>query len=235
MVDFLRDRIATYKLPEFLQIMENLPRTPTGKVQKGPPQGHRSGTARRRDRLANRDIGTSGKGRRLMRLIDMHSHWKTRRGYVFQTEAELAFQQHTFRSEPEYATEEEMAEDFRRAGVETILDFGFTKYIPVAEARELHDYGFDTQRRFSDVILGNWLHFQPEIGHRGAGRIQALSGGRLRICRPCGFGLRRRSRQRPGLSAVLRCLHRGQCSGAHFRRNDRARRRPAGRQRDRAG
>ena len=99
-----------------------------------------------------------------MRLIDMHSHWKTRRGYVFQTEAELAFQQHTFRSEPEYATEEEMAEDFRRAGVETILDFGFTKYIPVAEARELHDYGFDTQRRFSDVILGNWLHFQPEIG-----------------------------------------------------------------------
>ena len=36
MVDFLRDRIATYKLPEFLQILENLPRTPTGKVQKGP-------------------------------------------------------------------------------------------------------------------------------------------------------------------------------------------------------
>ena len=36
MVDFLRDRIATYKLPEFLHILENLPRTPTGKVQKGP-------------------------------------------------------------------------------------------------------------------------------------------------------------------------------------------------------
>lgn len=36
MVDFLRDKIATYKLPEFLQLLADLPRTPTGKVQKGP-------------------------------------------------------------------------------------------------------------------------------------------------------------------------------------------------------
>jgi len=33
---FLRDKIATYKLPEFLQLLDALPRTPTGKVQKGP-------------------------------------------------------------------------------------------------------------------------------------------------------------------------------------------------------
>ena len=66
-----------------------------------------------------------------MRFIDMHSHWKTRRGYVFQTEEELARQRHTWRSTPEYATEEEMAEDFRRAGVQVILDFGFTKFVPV--------------------------------------------------------------------------------------------------------
>jgi acyl-CoA synthetase (AMP-forming)/AMP-acid ligase II len=33
---FLRDKIATYKLPEFLQLLDTLPRTPTGKVQKGP-------------------------------------------------------------------------------------------------------------------------------------------------------------------------------------------------------
>jgi len=37
-VDFLRDKIATYKLPEFLQVLDELPRTPTGKVQKGPLQ-----------------------------------------------------------------------------------------------------------------------------------------------------------------------------------------------------
>jgi acyl-CoA synthetase (AMP-forming)/AMP-acid ligase II len=36
MVQFLRDKIATYKLPEFLEILSELPRTPTGKVQKGP-------------------------------------------------------------------------------------------------------------------------------------------------------------------------------------------------------
>jgi acyl-CoA synthetase (AMP-forming)/AMP-acid ligase II len=36
MVGFLRDKIATYKLPEFLEIVAELPRTPTGKVQKGP-------------------------------------------------------------------------------------------------------------------------------------------------------------------------------------------------------
>ena len=33
---FLKDKIATYKLPEFLQLLDALPRTPTGKVQKRP-------------------------------------------------------------------------------------------------------------------------------------------------------------------------------------------------------
>ena len=36
MSDFLRSRIATYKLPEFLCVMSELPLTPTGKVQKAP-------------------------------------------------------------------------------------------------------------------------------------------------------------------------------------------------------
>jgi acyl-CoA synthetase (AMP-forming)/AMP-acid ligase II len=38
-VEFLRDKIATYKLPEHLELMDSLPRTPTGKVQKGPLRG----------------------------------------------------------------------------------------------------------------------------------------------------------------------------------------------------
>ena len=33
-VGFLRDKIATYKLPERVEILQELPRTPTGKVQK---------------------------------------------------------------------------------------------------------------------------------------------------------------------------------------------------------
>ena len=36
LVAFLKDKIATYKLPEFLHLLDALPRTPTGKVQKGP-------------------------------------------------------------------------------------------------------------------------------------------------------------------------------------------------------
>jgi acyl-CoA synthetase (AMP-forming)/AMP-acid ligase II len=35
MIAFLKPKIATYKLPEFLHIMNDLPRTPTGKIQKG--------------------------------------------------------------------------------------------------------------------------------------------------------------------------------------------------------
>ena len=33
---FLKDKIAAYKLPEFLEVLDALPRTPTGTVQKGP-------------------------------------------------------------------------------------------------------------------------------------------------------------------------------------------------------
>src|SRR5262249_26607631 len=36
LVAFLRDKIDSYNLPEFLQLLDALPRTRTGKVQKGP-------------------------------------------------------------------------------------------------------------------------------------------------------------------------------------------------------
>jgi uncharacterized protein len=99
-----------------------------------------------------------------MHYIDMHSHWKTERGYVLRDESELALQQHTWRSKPEYASEEQQAADFRAANVRVMLDFGYTKFEPIEKVRELHDYAFETQRRFADVIIGNWLHFQPELG-----------------------------------------------------------------------
>ena len=35
-VEFLRRKVATYKLPEHLVLLDDLPRTPTGKVQKTP-------------------------------------------------------------------------------------------------------------------------------------------------------------------------------------------------------
>ena len=97
-----------------------------------------------------------------MRLIDVHSHWGTRRGYPLQTEKELAQQRATWNSAPVYHTEAEMAAHFRANNVRTILDFGFAKYGPLAEARTLHDYGFATEAAHPDVILGHWIHIDPE-------------------------------------------------------------------------
>jgi predicted TIM-barrel fold metal-dependent hydrolase len=98
------------------------------------------------------------------KLIDMHSHWGTKRGYALRTPEELALQEKTWRSQPSYHTDEEMVAYFRESNVQTVLDFGFTKYVPVEEAREYHDYGIETQRRYPDVVLGNWIHVNPKLG-----------------------------------------------------------------------
>jgi hypothetical protein len=105
-------------------------------------------------------------------VIDLHSHWSTKRGYALRTDAELTLQRETWRSSARYATEEEMAADLRAANVQAILDFGYTKFLPIDEARELHDYAFDMQRRFPDAVLGNWFHFQPELGEPALAEFQ---------------------------------------------------------------
>jgi len=115
-----------------------------------------------------------------VRLFDLHSHWGTKRGYVLQTPEELARQQHTWGSLPRYDSEEEMADYFRRNEVRAILDFGFTKRMPLDEVRPYHDYAIDTQRRFPDVIHGHWLQIDPRTGRAGADEmrrcIEASSG-----------------------------------------------------------
>jgi uncharacterized protein len=117
----------------------------------------------------------------MTRLIDIHSHWSTRRGYALRSDEELELQNHTWRSKPNYRTEDEMAGDFRAADVKVILDFGFTKFVPVEEASVTHDYGFEFQRQNSDVVLGHWLHFQAEQGK------PALNEFRRCIDRATGF------------------------------------------------
>ncbi len=107
-----------------------------------------------------------------MKLVDLHSHWGTRKGYVLRTEAELARQKHTWNSEPKYHTEEEMVAYFRAQNVRAILDFGFTKNLPVAEAREYHDYGIETVRKYPDAVLGLWLQIDPRSGAEGAAELQ---------------------------------------------------------------
>ncbi len=107
-----------------------------------------------------------------MRLVDLHSHWGTRRGYVLRTEEALAQQRKTWNSEPKYDTEEEMAAYFRANRVRAILDFGFTKSLPLDEVVPLHDYALAVQRQFPDVIHGNWLQIDPRTGARGAAELQ---------------------------------------------------------------
>ena len=109
-----------------------------------------------------------------MKLIDMHSHWGTKRGYVLRTSAELARQKHTWNSEPKYHTEEEQAAYFRSQGVKAILDFGFTKKMPVAEAREYHDYGIETVKKYPDALLGLWLQIDPASGAEGAKEFERV-------------------------------------------------------------
>jgi len=107
-----------------------------------------------------------------MHIIDLHSHWGTKRGYVLRTEAELARQRTVWNSEPTYHTEEEMADYLRSQKVRSILDFGFTKHMPLEEAREYHDYGIETQRRHPEAILGLWLQIDPRTGAQGAAELR---------------------------------------------------------------
>jgi len=107
-----------------------------------------------------------------MKMIDIHSHWGTRRGYTLRTPEELAQQKRTWNSEPAYATEEEMAEYFRRSDVKVVLDFGFTKTMPIDEIAAVHDYGFATERAHPDAILGHWLHIDPHTGVDGVRELR---------------------------------------------------------------
>lgn len=107
-----------------------------------------------------------------MKMIDIHSHWGTRRGYTLRTDAELAQQRKTWNSEPKYATEDEMAGYFRNSNVRAVLDFGFTKFIPLSEAKAVHDYGFETQRAHPDAIIGHWIHIDPHTGTEGVRELR---------------------------------------------------------------
>ncbi|MBV8600633.1 MAG: amidohydrolase family protein, partial [Candidatus Eremiobacteraeota bacterium] len=85
-------------------------------------------------------------------------------GYPLQTPEQLAQQKRTWNSEPRYYTEDEQASYFRESGVRAILDLGFDKHLVGEEARAIHDYAFEYQRRHSDCVLGNWIHVDPTAG-----------------------------------------------------------------------
>lgn len=96
-----------------------------------------------------------------MRIFDCHSHWGTKRGYIFRTEAELAQQEKIWKTKARYYTEDEMVDYMRQNDARTILDLSFVKTLPIDEIREHHDYAFAVQRQNRDVIFGQWLQFDP--------------------------------------------------------------------------
>ena len=114
-----------------------------------------------------------------MKIIDMHSHWGTRRGYVLQTPEELAQQRATWHSDPDYKTEDEMAAYFRANNARVILDLGFSKFLPLDEMQSLHDYSLATERAHRDVILGHWFHIDPGMGTAGVKELRRCIDNRV--------------------------------------------------------
>jgi predicted TIM-barrel fold metal-dependent hydrolase len=107
-----------------------------------------------------------------MRIIDMHSHWGTERGYPLRSPEELAQQKRVWKSEPSYVTEAEMAEYFRARNARVILDLGVHVDQSLETFRAQHDYAFETQRQHPDVILGHWLHIDPRWGKDGVREME---------------------------------------------------------------
>ena len=107
-----------------------------------------------------------------MKLIDIHSHWGTKRGYPLQTQEELAQQRKTWNSDPRYHTEQEMIDHFAQNDARAILDFGFTKFMDPSDSKALHDYAFDVQRMGGGRVVGNWIHLDPTKGRAAVNELR---------------------------------------------------------------
>jgi uncharacterized protein len=101
-----------------------------------------------------------------MKIFDCHSHWSTRRGYIFQSEEAQKSQERIWGTKAQFQTEDEMAATFRRNHARVMMDLALTAFVdmPMDEMRAFHDYTFEVQRRHPDVIFGHWLSFNPHLG-----------------------------------------------------------------------
>ena len=69
--------------------------------------------------IDNRDNAQSfGCRQDIMKIFDCHSHWGTKRGYIFRTEAELARQEQIWKTKATFFTEDEQVEYFRKSNVQ---------------------------------------------------------------------------------------------------------------------
>lgn len=106
-----------------------------------------------------------------MPLYDLHSHWGTERHYPLRGRAQQAKQIDIWKTECRFDDKAAMAAYFRKNDVRRVmlLDFAFTRELPLEEVRALHDEMIAFQRDHADVVLGNWLRLDPDTG-RGRAR-----------------------------------------------------------------
>jgi len=109
-----------------------------------------------------------------MRIFDCHSHWPTRRGYIFQTPEAQASQRRIWGTEVQFQTEEEFVQTLRKNKVRAMMDLALTAFSPMSieEIRTFHDYTYEVARKNSDVIFGHWLSFDPRIGRAGVDEFE---------------------------------------------------------------
>jgi predicted TIM-barrel fold metal-dependent hydrolase len=101
-----------------------------------------------------------------MKVFDCHSHWSTRRGYVFQSDEELRNQERIWGTKASFQTEAEMVATLRKNNVRAILDLATPVLFDMSmdEIRAAHDYTFKVQRENRDAIFGHWLSLKPTLG-----------------------------------------------------------------------
>jgi len=109
-----------------------------------------------------------------MRIFDCHSHWPTRKGYIFQTPEAQASQRRIWGTEVQFQTEEEFIQTLRKNKVRAMMDLALTAFSPMSidEIRTFHDYTYEVARKNSDVIFGHWLSFDPRIGRAGVDEFE---------------------------------------------------------------
>lgn len=107
-----------------------------------------------------------------MALYDLHSHWGTERHYPLRGRAQQARQFDIWKTECRFDDKPAMAAYFRKNGVRVMLDFGFTRELPMDEVRALHDEMIEFQRQNTDVVLGNWLQLDPDSGRAGIDELE---------------------------------------------------------------
>ena len=66
------------------------------------------------DRQSRQDSRLGARHQDIMKIFDCHSHWGTKRGYIFRTEAELAQQEKIWKTKVTFFTEDEQVAYFRQ-------------------------------------------------------------------------------------------------------------------------